>query len=542
MLPRDVIERMLPILKKDVGRILRMRVPGFPRPYFASLLLRDIEWFNTWSSSGSTYRRRSDHTRNLYCDIRVGSYRYDQTVDGGLDDNDEEAESLLHVTAPIDDLDYEGLRLAIWRLSESKFREALAAYNHKESERLSTMNPNDRLRSFVRSPAHTFIKPPHPERVDEERWVQFCKRASKWLSGLPKISASWVEFDTSQESRLLVNTEGSIIVQHFKVFSLSATVRRLTSEGSHIEQELAINCATQRELPSFEQFKRLMLKKYQQLLQLMRAKKIHAFSGPVLLYPLPAGLLFHEAIGHRLEGNRLLASGEGQTFKGQQGKRVLNVDLDVYDDPKQRRRHRTRFIGAYDFDDEGTPASRATLIEGGVLKGFLTTRAPVPISDYQPNGHARNKKHQRPISRMAVTVIEGKSGLSLRDLREKLIAEIKAQNKPFGMIVYEAASGETDTSSYNFQAFLGDVAFATLIYPNGREVCVRGVNFVGTPLQALNNMIAYGNAPVVDNSYCGAESGFVPITTVSPAVLLSNLELQAKDEELVTPYILPRPK
>jgi hypothetical protein len=143
---------------------------------------------------------------------------------------------------------------------------------------------------------------------------------------------------------------------------------------------------------------------------------------------------------------------------------------------------------------------------------------------------------------MAVTIIEGKKGLSFERLKARLLQEIKRQKKPFGMIVYETNGGETDTTNYDFQAFSGDIAYATLVYPNGREVCIRGVNFVGTPLQALSNVIAVGDTPELDNGYCGAESGLLPISTISPAVLINNLELQGKDEELVTPSILARPK
>lgn len=542
MLPKSAILNIIPILKKDARRILRMRVSGFPRPYFAALQLRDVEWFNTWASAGSTYRRRSDHTRNVYCDIRVGSYRYDQVRDGGLDDNDEEAESYSHISAPIDDSDYTGLRLAVWRLSEAKFREALSAYNEKEAERLSTVKPSDRLNAFSKAHSQQSIRFATPEKVREEHWVTFCKQASKWMSSLPHVSSSWVEFDASQETRVLVNTEGTIIVQHNRVYALKGTFRRLTAEGSHLEQEVIITCASLNELPTLRAFKALARKKYDQLIKLMRAKSIHAFSGPVLLYPSAAGLLFHEAIGHRLEGSRLLASGEGQTFKDQIGKKVLNVDLNVHDNPKLKSFDGQRCIGAYDFDDEGMPAKNAALIEDGVLKGFLTTRAPIEPGKFESNGHARTHKHQRPISRMAVTIVEGRNGYHINKLRRQLIDEIKRQGKPFGLIVYEALNGETETSSYNFQAFLGEIAYATLIYPNGKEVCVRGINFVGTPLQALNNIVAYGNKIEMDNSYCGAESGFVPVTTIAPAILLSNLELQAKDEELVTQYILPRPK
>ena len=66
--------------------------------------------------------------------------------------------------------------------------------------------------------------------------------------------------------------------------------------------------------------------------------------------------------------------------------------------------------------------------------------------------------------------------------------------------------------------------------------------FVGTPLQSLGDIVAVGDLPELGNGFCGAESRLIPISTISPAVLLSNLELQGKDEELVTPHILQRPK
>lgn len=519
-----------------------MEVRGFPRPYYCSLLLRDLDWFNTWSGSGSVYRRRSGNTRNVYCDIRVGSYRYDQTRDGGLNDNDEELESVSHVTVPIDDQNYDGLKLALWRLVETKFKEALSDYNQKEAQRITKINPHLKLPSFNKMKAVRYIKEAEPENIDEEKWVKFCKKASEWMASLPQVSASFVDFDVIRESRVFVNTEGSVIVQHTHVYSLIATFRRLTKEGSHIEQELVLNCARSKELPDMKRFKKLAMVKYEQLLRLLRARKIHAFSGPVLLHPGPAGVLFHEAIGHRLEGSRLLASGEGQTFKGQIGKKVLDLELNIRDNPRLREYKGQRCVGYYEYDDEGTPAKDTLLVKDGVLVDFLNTRAALWGKNFSPNGHARNKKFQRPISRMAVTIVESKKGVSMENLKELLIAEIKRQKKPFGMIVYETSGGETETTSYDFQGFSGEIAYATLVYPDGKEVCVRGVNFIGTPLQALQNIIAIANESVLDNGYCGAESGFIPVTTIAPAILLRSLELQAKEEELVTQNILPEPR
>lgn len=541
MLTRSTVERLIPILRKDARRALSMSVPGFPKPYYCSFLLKDLDWFNTWASSGSTCRSQTDRSRSVYCDLRVGSYDYDQVTEGGLRELDEDLESNSHTSVPIDDKDYDGLRITLWKLLESKFREALADYNQKEASRISTLDPNNGLRSFTRGKRASYRHYSRLDDVDYDEWDRFCKKASLWISQLPRLSGSYVEFDVSQETRIFVSTEGTITVQNAQVFCLSANLHRLTSEGSRLEQEVVVNCGSLAELPTLAEFKRMIARKYEQLQRVSRAKKIHAFSGPVLLYPGPAGLLFHEAVGHRLEGSRLLSAGEGQTFKDQVGKQIFKLPITVRDNPLQKEFDGVKCIGSYAYDDEGAKAQDTVLIEDGVLKGFLSTRAAIIKGRHNSNGHARTKQNQRPISRMAVTIIEGKQGQPLDKLKAKLIQEIKRQKKPFGMIVYETNGGETDTTNYDFQAFSGDIAYATLVYPNGREVCVRGVNFVGTPLQSLSNIVAIGDTPEVDNGFCGAESGLLPITTISPAVVVSNLELQGKDEELVTPSILKRP-
>jgi hypothetical protein len=137
---------------------------------------------------------------------------------------------------------------------------------------------------------------------------------------------------------------------------------------------------------------------------------------------------------------------------------------------------------------------------------------------------------------MGVTLVESHDGLDRRALRRRLLEEIRRQNAPFGIRIIEASSGETATDAYNFQAFLGEINLASKVYPDGREEWVRGVNFVGTPLNAIGGIVAAGDRYEVDNAYCGAESGYVPVTTVSPALVVSELELQSKAETPYSPY------
>lgn len=128
-----------------------------------------------------------------------------------------------------------------------------------------------------------------------------------------------------------------------------------------------------------------------------------------------------------------------------------------------------------------------------------------------------------------------------KSLRQQLIDQIKAQGLPYGIRIIDATGGETATEAYDFQAFLGEVNLASRIYPDGREELVKGVNFIGTPLNAVHGILAAGDRPELDNAWCGAESGFVPVSTISPSLLVRHLELQSKSETPYTQYCYPMP-
>jgi len=70
---------------------------------------------------------------------------------------------------------------------------------------------------------------------------------------------------------------------------------------------------------------------------------------------------------------------------------------------------------------------------------------------------------------------------------------------------------------------------------------VRGVNIVGTPLAAMERILATGNHPEVFNGICGAESGNVAVSAVAPAMLFSEIEVQKQAHSLNRPPILPPP-
>jgi len=104
-------------------------------------------------------------------------------------------------------------------------------------------------------------------------------------------------------------------------------------------------------------------------------------------------------------------------------------------------------------------------------------------------------------------------------LRAKLIELIKAQGKPFGLLIDDIAGGFTFTGRGQPQAFQVLPLVVYKVYADGRpDELVRGVDIVGTPLAALTKDRRDGDTPEVFNGYCGAESGSVPVAAASPAI------------------------
>ncbi len=537
---RTKVSQLIKAMESELERSMsRLRAPRHPRPYYISYLVRDIETYNVWARYGALYQDRREHKRVCYADVRVGSYRYDHTSKGGLGEQSEESESYEIVDLPIEN-NLDSFRFCLWRLTDAKFRDAVSRYHGKRSRDVSYLDQYRGLPSFEKLSPSIDIAPLHKFELDEEAWRQYVKKASIIFKKFPEIKNSFVEFSAELVTKIFISSEGVQRVWQEPVYSLNTYFWYHTKR---LDQDYSIvhHVAKSRELPSLSQLRRDIQEKIAQFKEVEDGDEMTSFAGPVLLSPKAAGLFLHEVVGHRLEGSRLLSESEGRTFKDKVSQKIMHRDLSIYDDPTLKTFEGKSLIAHYPFDDEGTRAERAPLVERGILKGFLTTRSPIEKQEHSSNGHARNHSDERPISRMANLIVKSHSSHTWEDLKAELIVEIKRQKVPYGMILLDVEGGETETEAYNFQAFLGQIAVAVKVFPNGREKYVRGVDFVGTPLSSLLHIIAVGNEHVVDNGYCGAESGTIAVSTVAPAILLSNLELQAKNPSKVTQYAMPLP-
>jgi predicted Zn-dependent protease len=197
-------------------------------------------------------------------------------------------------------------------------------------------------------------------------------------------------------------------------------------------------------------------------------------------------------------------------------------------------------VGSYSFDDEGVRARPVVAVKNGILTSFLMSRAPI-AGFPNSNGHGRAQAGMKPVARQSNLVIVNSKPVTREQLKRLLIAQIKQQNKPFGLLFDDIQGGFTLTMRALPNAFEVLPIMVYRIYPDGREQLVRGVNLVGTPLAAFSKIVAADDEKAVFNGVCGAESGWVPVSASGPGILISQIEVQKNTKSQERPPILPAP-
>src|SRR5437868_371283 len=443
--------------------------------------------------------------------------------------------------APLDD-DPAALRNALWLLTDETYKKALSAFLKKKGKQVYRPDDPETPPSFSREELQVAVDPAVPFPFDRASWGRELRTQTERLGAHPELFDSHVRVSVDHEEREFASTEGTRLVTERVIYALHVQAWARAPDGMLLENSRDFYGAKESELPRGEELARRIDVMVAELLALRQAPVLDPYTGPALLEPEAAGVLVHEAVGHRLERERQNDDKDGHTFNGQVGKPILPFFLTILDDPTQRTAGPVSLNGYYRFDDQGVPGQRTTLVDKGVLKTFLMSRAPVEGVPPHSNGHGRSAPGRDPVARMSNLIVESSRALAWPKLKEALIAEAKRQEKPFGLIIRDVTGGNTDTSGYAYQAFKGQ---PRLVYKvdasTGAETLVRGVEIVGTPLLSINKIIATGDEQRVFNGYCGAESGYVPVSTVAPTVLVSEIELQRTRKDTGRPPVLSSP-
>jgi TldD protein len=542
--PADARQVVLGALKAEMARSReRLRLPKEDPPYFLRYLVRDYDETDISARLGALVNDDYTRARQANVEARVGDYQFDNTADDTADkmfDVDDFDRYEPPSTAPIDS-DVDALRATLWLQTDVKYKRALALLHKKRGARVTKVVEDETVGSFSKEEAARSSDPAVVVTVDRPGWAARLRRVSAIFRQYPDIFDSQVKLNVSHQTRFIVTSEGSELVNERVIWGIHFSATGRAPDGLLVPHYKSFYGAAESELPDEKTLLSTAHLLCDEIRKLSAAPMMDPYNGPAILLPEAAGVFFHEALGHRLEGERQNDNNEGATFKGQIGNPILPAFLSIVDDPSRRRIGTTSLNGYYRFDDEGVAARPVTLVDRGVLRNYLKSRTPVKSSPVS-NGHGRSEATLDPMGRMANTIVRSNKTVAYDQLKRMLLEEIRRQKKSFGLIIADISGGQTNTTTYDFQAFKG---MPRIVYKvdarTGKETLVRGVEFVGTPIGSLNRILAAGNTEGVFNGFCGAESGFVPVSTVAPALLISEIELQRTRRAMERPPILPAP-
>jgi len=514
-----------------------------PPAYFLAYAVTGTEELYLEAEDGTLLRDDEDRRRELDIDVRVGDPQLDNSNSQGGDYGPGNG---LGSGLPITLGDVElSLSQAIWLDTESQYKAAVSKLRDVESSlQLRSEGDGPEHPDFSREKPTTHVEPTQTLDLPALRaaWEDTIKQVSAELSADPLVLRSSVAMSATVTNQFMVNTEGTRVQTSRVRLRVLIEARAQAEDGMLLQRSETFEAHEADQLPTLESLREAATGLRAELLALREAPIADPYNGPAILEGRAAGVYFHEIFGHRLEGHRQKDDLEGQTFTEKLDRRVLPSFLDVVDDPTVTTLGGKPLSGHYFVDDEGVRAQRTVLVERGKLETFLLGRSPV-LPFKRSNGHGRRSPGYQTVARQGNLVITSRKTYSPRELRQQLVAEIKRQGKPYGLRFSDIEGGYTITDRSGPQAFRVTPLMVYRVYPDGKrpDELVRGVEIVGTPLSSFDTIIATDDQPGIFNGMCGAESGWVPVSAVSPSLLLETIEIEHAAHDRDRPPLLPPP-
>lgn len=529
---------LLTAMKAELDRSMKTLSTQDPSAYYIGYTLTETQRATVSGSNGALLQ--SDEVRNRWLEVsvRTGSYDLDDThkVDGRQSPTGGPG-----TNAPLDD-DPDVLRRAIWLETDKQYRAAAEALiKIKTGKEVKVQTEEGSAPDFSREKPQTYTGSWVSFSLDRKPWEQKVRDYTAYFRKSTSVINSIVTFTAVAQNAIQLSSEGTQLQFGQVRYRLEIFIQGKASDGMDINRYYNFDWVNPAEAPDDKAVYAAEDQVRKEMAGLVASPLNDPTVGPALLTGRAAAVFFHEVFGHRAEGHRQKDVNEGQTFAKKVNEQILPEFLSIVDDPTRKKLGNQDLLGYYQYDDEGVVAQRVALVDHGVLKNFEMSRSPL-VGFPHSNGHGRRQIGAAPVSRQGNLIVESTKTLTNAQLRAKLVDLLKEQNKPYGLLIDDIAGGFTFTGRGQPQAFQVEPLVVYKVFADGRpDELVRGVDIVGTPLAALTKIVATGDTPEVFNGYCGAESGYVPVSAASPAILTSELEVQKKQSSTDRPPILPAP-
>jgi predicted Zn-dependent protease len=530
---------LFPILQSELQRNFQILSKQADPAYFMSYAVHDTRTALIQASVGALQRSEDSHSRSATVEVRVGDYALDNTHP--IRGDARGGPRVSQVSLPLTD-EEKPIRLALWRATDRTFKQASEALTRVRTNIAAKVKEENPAGDFSQEEAQQYSGDPVSFTLDTAVWEDRVRRVSAPFASEPFVFRSDVSLSVESANRYYVNSEGSQVATGGLAWRLFIQAATKADDGMELPLYTSYFATSPEGLPDETRLLADVRGMIELLLRLRKAPLVDPYSGPAILSGRAAGVFFHEIFGHRIEASRQRNADDGQTFVSRIGQPVLPTFLSVVFDPTVKRTGDVELMGHYLYDDQGVKARRVTVVDRGILRNFLVDRSPV--RDFvRSNGHGRAQAGFHPVSRQSNMIVESSRTVAGAELLNMLRDEARRQGKPFGLLFDNIEGGFTNTGRGSPNAFnvLPNVVYRVYTDPAREPELVRGVDLIGTPLSAFGKIIATGDTVEIFNGVCGAESGGVPVSASSPPLLVSEVEVQKKDQSVDALPILSAP-
>lgn len=531
---------VLTALQAELDRMMAALSDREEPPYWMQLALVDRRIVEVQATHGAAVAASDSRQRLGDVDLRLGSPELDNTHkirDAGFFSEDLRP----RVELPLTPDPGRVLQMGFWRATDEAYRSALRRLIKVRTNDAVKVARDDKSNDFSDAPVVNDLRAVAPVAVDLHAWQQTARAASEVLLEFEHLYDSNVSFRLEDDVHTTVASNGTQVRYQRPQARVSVWATTVAEDGMQLSVYDYVDVTTAARLPDQAAVMAMARRVGEQVEALRDAPLVDPYSGPAILRGRASAVFFHEILGHRVEGHRQKDEDEGQTLADKVGEAIFPRFVSVHDDPTLFTWEGEELAGYYPYDDEGVAAQRVTVVEDGVLEGFLLSRSPIEGFSHS-NGHGRRQPGSAVVARQGNLVVSASETVPYATLRRQLVDLIKQQNKPFGLILDDISGGFTLTGRTTPNSYAVQPVTAWRVFADGRpDELVRGIDMIGTPLVTFEKIVAASDDTQVFNGVCGAESGWVPVSAIAPDLLVEEVEVQRKAKENDRPPLLAPP-
>lgn len=495
-LPDDTL---LKAMRDELKRSLKkLQLENLEKPYFLSYRIAETETISASASFGALSSSVESRRRVLATDCRVGSYEMDNTnfysarnVMSGVI----RVQANFGLSLPLDD-DYDEIRRQLWLSTDAGYKQALDDLAKKRAALENRTRTGAALADLSKEEKTETVENEAVTLLTKTQSETLAKQLSALFRDAKGIDNSGVRIESTNVLTRFVSSEGTEFWRNSPSIMVNWYAETQASDGMPVSDVESHYFTSASAMPDLTEKVRAFQKR---LLALTNAKTITRYAGPVLFEGQAAAELFAQGFATALLGTPRIVV-DDQRFEGIFGAntgvfsdkistRVLPSHLRLTDDPT-----RPNLAGSYKVDEDGVKTKATVVVQGGILKRLLNTRALVPgVSDSTGNRRAAGVAPSN-------LILESSKAVPAAQLKQDLLQIVKDRGLEFGVMVRKIANPADQfasprgrrvifTSGSAGQALqLSPVVEAVRVFPDGREELLRNIEISGFNTSAFRDL------------------------------------------------------